>query len=86
MTSFCFFLSLLQQYGEDEEEDEDEEGTVAEGEESNEGSGDINEPFEGDDTEVHHLTSYSFKSILILHLIFTFVFWQKGRVWFHMFL
>lgn len=49
-----FFLSLLQQYGEDEDEDEDEEGTMVEGEESNEGSGDVNEPFEGEDTEVHH--------------------------------
>ena len=44
-------LSL--QYGEEEDEDdEDGDGAMAEGEESNEGSGDANEPFEGDDTEV----------------------------------
>lgn len=43
---------LFQQYGE-EEEDEDEEGAMAEGEESNEGSGDANEPIEAEDTEVH---------------------------------
>lgn len=47
-------LSLLQEYGEDEDEDEDE-SAMAEGEESNEGSGDVNEPFEGEDPEVHHL-------------------------------
>ncbi|XP_034166487.2 nucleoprotein TPR isoform X3 [Pangasianodon hypophthalmus] len=48
-----------QQYGEeeeDEEEDEDEEGAMAEGEESNEGSGDVNEPFEGEDTETAEAT------------------------------
>lgn len=46
-------MSLLQQYGEDEEEEDDDvEG--AEGEESNEGSGDVHEPFEGEDTEVYH--------------------------------
>ncbi|KAI5099153.1 nucleoprotein TPR isoform X2, partial [Silurus meridionalis] len=46
-----------QEYGEEEEDDEDEdEGTMAEGEESNEGSGDVNEPFEGEDTETAEAT------------------------------
>ncbi|KAL7849266.1 hypothetical protein SRHO_G00208890 [Serrasalmus rhombeus] len=44
------------QYGEEEDEDDEEgDGTMA-GEESNEGSGDANEPFEGDDTEVAEAT------------------------------
>ncbi|KAM9468929.1 nucleoprotein TPR-like isoform 3-T3 [Clarias gariepinus] len=43
------------QYGE-EEEDEDEEGAMAEGEESNEGSGDANEPIEAEDTETAEAT------------------------------
>lgn len=43
-----FILSLIQQY----REEDDDEGVIAEGEESNEGSGDVNEPFEGEDTEV----------------------------------
>ncbi|XP_058269448.1 nucleoprotein TPR isoform X3 [Hemibagrus wyckioides] len=46
-----------QQYGEEEEEEEDEdEGVMAEGEESNEGSGDVNEAFEGEDTETAEAT------------------------------
>ncbi|GAA6102968.1 nucleoprotein TPR isoform X3 [Tachysurus ichikawai] len=45
-----------QEYGEEEEEDEDEEGVMAEGEESNEGSGDVNEPFDGEDTETAEAT------------------------------
>ncbi|XP_072547531.1 nucleoprotein TPR [Salminus brasiliensis] len=46
------------QYGEDEDEDdEDGDGAMAEeGEESNEGSADVNEPFEGDDTEAAEAT------------------------------
>uniref|UniRef100_A0AAR2KQI7 Nucleoprotein TPR n=1 Tax=Pygocentrus nattereri TaxID=42514 RepID=A0AAR2KQI7_PYGNA len=49
------------QYGEEDEDDEEGDGTMA-GEESNEGSGDANEPFEGDDTEVptHFCLSSSF--------------------------
>lgn len=39
---------------------------MAEGEESNEGSGDVNEPFEGEDTEVQHvLKKKSLAQILI---------------------
>ncbi|XP_049322798.1 nucleoprotein TPR isoform X1 [Astyanax mexicanus] len=46
------------QYGEEEDEDdEDGDGAMAEeGEESNEGSADVNEPFEGDDTEAAEAT------------------------------
>uniref|UniRef100_A0AAR2KFF0 Nucleoprotein TPR n=1 Tax=Pygocentrus nattereri TaxID=42514 RepID=A0AAR2KFF0_PYGNA len=43
------------QYGEEDEDDEEGDGTMA-GEESNEGSGDANEPFEGDDTEAAEAT------------------------------
>ncbi|TSN03387.1 Nucleoprotein TPR [Bagarius yarrelli] len=42
-----------QEYGEEEDEDE---GAMVEGEESNEGSGDANEPFEGEDTETAEAT------------------------------
>uniref|UniRef100_A0AAR2LMH3 Nucleoprotein TPR n=1 Tax=Pygocentrus nattereri TaxID=42514 RepID=A0AAR2LMH3_PYGNA len=45
------FLKINDSYGEEDEDDEEGDGTMA-GEESNEGSGDANEPFEGDDTEV----------------------------------
>ncbi|XP_066517838.1 nucleoprotein TPR [Hoplias malabaricus] len=43
------------QYGEDED-DEDGDGAMAEGEESNEGSADVNEPFDGDDAEAAEAT------------------------------
>uniref|UniRef100_A0A8B9H7L6 Nucleoprotein TPR n=1 Tax=Astyanax mexicanus TaxID=7994 RepID=A0A8B9H7L6_ASTMX len=53
---FLFIHFLFVQYGEEEDEDdEDGDGAMAEeGEESNEGSADVNEPFEGDDTEVQN--------------------------------
>uniref|UniRef100_W5UJA0 Nucleoprotein TPR n=1 Tax=Ictalurus punctatus TaxID=7998 RepID=W5UJA0_ICTPU len=41
----------VEEAGQYREEDDDDEGVIAEGEESNEGSGDVNEPFEGEDTE-----------------------------------
>uniref|UniRef100_A0A8B9HDM9 Nucleoprotein TPR n=1 Tax=Astyanax mexicanus TaxID=7994 RepID=A0A8B9HDM9_ASTMX len=81
---FLFIHFLFVQYGEEEDEDdEDGDGAMAEeGEESNEGSADVNEPFEGDDTEVQNflyiyiLLSGVFPSFLFTR-VFSFFFLQQ---------